>query len=455
MTTAAAASVHPVDQKLPWGKTLVYAFQHVLAMYAGAVAVPLVLAGAVHLSTEELIYLINADLFTCGIATLVQSLSIRDFIGSKLPIVQGCTFTAVTPMIIIANTHGGGAAGLQVVYGAAIFAGIACFVISNFFSKMLRFFPPVVTGSVITVIGLSLMPVAVNWIAGATPTAPDYCEPTHILMAAVVLAIILVIYRVCRGFLRQISVLLGLVIGTLIADALGMADFHAVGEAAALGITTPFAFGYPVFEPVSCLAMTLVMLVTMAETTGDIVAVTEIVGKPMTESMLTKALRADGFSTALGGVFNTFPYTAFAQNIGLIGMTGVRSRYIVAVCGVMLMILGLLPKMAAVVASVPTIVLGGAGLAMFGMVAASGFQALSKAELHKKSNIMVVAISVAVALIPIGVPSFYSKFPTWVQIICNSGITIGSITAIVLNLLLRDAPDPDEEKPLFSGKKDA
>ena len=372
MTTTATAAVHPVDQKLPWGRTLVYAFQHVLAMYAGAVAVPLVLAGAVHLSTEELIYLINADLFTCGIATLVQSLSIRDYIGSKLPIVQGCTFTAVTPMIIIANTHGGGAAGLQVVYGAAIFAGVACFVISNFFSKMLRFFPPVVTGSVITVIGLSLMPVAVNWIAGANPSAPDYCDPSHILMAAVVLAIILVIYRVCRGFLRQISVLLGLVIGTLIADALGMADFHAVGEAAALGITTPFAFGYPIFEPVSCLAMTLVMLVTMAETTGDIVA------------------------------------------------------------------------------SVPTMVLGGAGLAMFGMVAASGFQALSKANLHKKGNIMVVAISVAVALIPIGVPSFYSKFPTWVQIICNSGITIGSITAIILNLFLRDAPDPDEEKPLFS-----
>lgn len=418
-------------------------------MYAGAVAVPLVLAGAVHLTTEELIYLINANLFTCGIATIVQALSIRDFIGSKLPIVQGCTFTAVTPMIIIANTHGGGAAGLQGVYGAAIFAGVACFVISNFFSKMLRFFPPVVTGSVITVIGLSLMPVAVNWIAGANPSAPDYCDPAHILMAAVVLAIILVIYRVCRGFLRQISVLLGLVIGTILADALGMADFHAVGEAAMLGITTPFAFGYPVFEPVSCLAMTLVMLVTMAETTGDIVAVTEIVGKPMTESMLTKALRADGFSTALGGIFNTFLYTAFAQNIGLIGMTGVRSRYIVAVCGVMLMILGLFPKMAAVVASVPTMVLGGAGLAMFGMVAASGFQALSKAELHKKGNIMVVAISVAVALIPIGVPTFYSRFPTWVQIICNSGITIGSITAILLNLLLRDALEPDEEKLSF------
>lgn len=429
-------AIHPVDQKLPFLRTLIYGAQHVLAMYAGAVAVPLVLAGAIGLSTEQLIYLINADLFTCGIATLVQALSIRGVIGAKLPIVQGCTFTAVTPMIIIANTHGGGAAGLQVVYGSAIFAGIACFIISNFFSKMLRFFPPVVTGSVITIIGLSLLPVAVNWITGPNPAAADYCEPSHIALSLAVLAIILFIYRICKGFLGHISVLLGLVIGTGLAAVFGMVDFHAVSEAAVLGVTTPFAFGLPVFEPVSCLIMTLVMLVTMAETTGDVMAISSIVKKPMTEAMLMKALRADGFSTALGGVFNTFPYTAFAQNIGLVSMTGVRSRYIVATSGVLLMILGLFPKLAAVVACIPTMVLGGAGLAMFGMVAASGIQALSQADLQKKGNSMVVAISVAVALIPIGVPSFYSHFPQWVQLIGNSGITIGSIMAIVLNVLL-------------------
>ena len=183
-------AIHPVDQKMPFLRTLIYGAQHVLAMYAGAVAVPLVLAGAIGLSTEQLIYLINADLFTCGIATLVQALSIRGVIGAKLPIVQGCTFTAVTPMIIIANTHGGGAAGLQVVYGSAIFAGIACFIISNFFSKMLRFFPPVVTGSVITIIGLSLLPVAVNWITGPNPAAADYCDPSNIALSLAVLAII-------------------------------------------------------------------------------------------------------------------------------------------------------------------------------------------------------------------------------------------------------------------------
>lgn len=405
-------------------------------MYSGAVAVPLVLAAAIHLDSERLIYLINADLFTCGIATLVQTMSLGPYIGSKLPIVQGCTFTAVVPMIIIANSAGGGSEGLQAVYGAAIFSGLVCFVIANYFSKILKFFPPVVTGSVITIIGLTLMPVAVGWIAGLNPTAPDYADPFYIMMAVVVLAIILIFYRCFTGFLSHIAVLLGLVLGTAIAFALGHVDFAAVSTAAPIGITTPFAFGLPTFDPAACIAMTLVMLVTMAETTGDMMAVTEIVDKPMNKNVLTRALRADGFSTMLGGVLNAFPYTAFAQNIGLLTLTGVRSRYVVAMSAVIMMLLGLCPKLAAIVACIPPMVLGGAGLAMFGTVAASGIRALSKVEFEGNCNMMVVAISVAVALIPVCSPGFYSKFPDTVQLICNSGITIGSITAIVLNFLL-------------------
>ncbi|MBQ4152485.1 MAG: purine permease [Schwartzia sp.] len=420
---------------------LIYGFQHVLAMYSGAVAVPLVLAGAIHLDVEHLIYLINADLFTCGIATLVQTLSIGPYIGAKLPIVQGCTFTAVTPMILIANSAGGGAEGLRVVYGSVIVAGLICFITANYFSKLLRFFPPVVTGAVITIIGLTLMPVAVGWIAGVNPAAPDYAAPMNIMIALLVLVLILFLYRVSSGFIGHIAVLLGLIFGTVVAALLGYVDFSAVGQAASLGITTPFAFGMPVFEPVSCIAMTLVMLVTMAETTGDVIAVGKIVNKPTDEEILCKALRADGFSTALGGILNAFPYTAFAQNIGLVSITGVRSRYVVAMGGVILMILGLLPKLAAVVACIPNMVLGGAGLAMFGMVAASGIQALSKVNFVGNCNMMVIAVSVAVALIPIGAPTFYSKFPTGVQLICTSGITIGSITAILLNLILNKGTD--------------
>lgn len=431
-----SSKVHPVDEKLPFWQLLIYGFQHVLAMYSGAVAVPLVLAGAIHLDVEHLIYLINADLFTCGIATLVQTLSFGPYIGSKLPIVQGCTFTAVTPMILIANSAGGSVEGLRVVYGSVIVAGLVCFLTANYFSKLLRFFPPVVTGVVITIIGLTLMPVAVGWIAGVNPAAPDYASPMYIVIALMVLALILFLYRVSQGFIGHIAVLLGLVFGTIVAAMLGYVDFSAVGQAAMLGVTTPFSFGMPVFEPVSCIAMTFVMLVTMAETTGDVIAVGGIVGKDTDEKDLCKALRADGFSTALGGILNAFPYTAFAQNIGLIGLTGVRSRYVVATGGVILMILGLFPKLAALVACIPNMVLGGAGLAMFGMVAAAGIQALSKVEFNGNCNMMVIAISIAVALIPIGAPAFYAKFPSGVQLICNSGITIGSITAILLNLIL-------------------
>jgi NCS2 family nucleobase:cation symporter-2 len=263
----------------------------------------------------------------------------------------------------------------------------------------------------------------------------------NIMIALLVLVLILFLYRVSSGFIGHIAVLLGLIFGTVVAALLGYVDFSAVGQAASLGITTPFAFGMPVFEPVSCIAMTLVMLVTMAETTGDVIAVGKIVNKPTDEEILCKALRADGFSTALGGILNAFPYTAFAQNIGLVSITGVRSRYVVAMGGVILMILGLMPKLAAVVACIPNMVLGGAGLAMFGMVAASGIQALSKVNFVGNCNMMVIAVSVAVALIPIGAPTFYSKFPTGVQLICTSGITIGSITAILLNLILNKGID--------------
>ena len=432
-------TIHPVDEKLPVWKLFVYGLQHVLAMYSGAVAVPLILAGALHLPKEQLIYIINADLFTCGVATLIQTLSCGVYIGSKLPVMQGCTFAAVTPMVMIGTAQGGGTAGLQAVYGSVIVAGIVCFIVSSFFSRMLRFFPPLVTGTVITLIGLSLMPVAVRWVGGGNPSAPDFCDISHIVLSLIVLCVILFFYRAFTGFLSNISVLLGLIIGTIFALAKGSVDFSAVGDADWIGITTPFAFGMPIFDPASIVAMTVVMLVVMAETTGDIIAVSEIVDKPVSAHVLGNALRADGFSTFLGGLFNAFPYTAFAQNIGLVSLTGVRSRFVVAMGGIILIVLGFFPKLAAIVACVPNSVLGGAGLAMFGMVAASGIKTLFRIDFDADCNMMVVAISIAMALIPLGVSNFYAKFPVWAQLILNSGITMGSIVAVFLNIILNGA----------------
>ena len=432
-----AQTVHPVDQVLPWNQLLIYGLQHVLAMYAGAVAVPLILAFAIGLKQDQLIYLINADLFTCGVATIIQTLGIYKLpIGAKIPVVQGCTFAAVTPMILIGKAH-----GLTTIYGSIIIAGIITVLISPYFSRLIRFFPPVVTGTIITIIGVSLLPVAVNWAAGGNSSAPNYGSTSFIALAFVVLVLILVIYRSFKGFISNIAVLLGLIIGTLIAIPFGLADFSGVATASWIGVTTPFRYGLPTFDLASVASMTLVMLVTMTETTGDIIAVGEVVDKPIGKNELARGLRADGLSTVLGGILNAFPYTAYAQNVGLVGLTGVRSRFVVATAGGILIVLGLFPKLAAIVASLPQPVLGGAGIALFGMVAASGIRTLSKISFEGNFNLMIVAVSVGIGLIPLGVPGFYNKFPDWLQIILNSGITAGSVTAILLNLILNELGD--------------
>ena len=435
---------HPVNEMLPLSKLFVYGLQHVLAMYAGAVAVPLIVANALGLTSEQLIYLINADLFTCGIATIIQTVGLGNM-GVKIPMIQGVTFAAVTPMILIGQAH-----GLTGIYGSIIVAGIITYLVSPYFSSLLRFFPPVVTGTIITIIGVTLMPVAVRWAGGGNPAASDFASAPHILLALVTLALVLFFYRFFQGFISNIAVLLGLLCGTILAGFFDMVNFSKVGDAAWLGITTPFAFGYPTFDAASIAAMVLVMLVVMTETTGDCIAVGEIVEKKITKEDLSRCLRADGFSTILGGIFNSFPYTAFAQNVGLVALTRVKSRFVVTAAGCILILLGLLPKLAAVIAAIPLPVLGGAGIAMFGMVAASGLKTLSRVEFDGTQNIMVVAVSLGVGMITLAVPNFYHNFPAWAQVILHSGITAGSIAAIVLNLLLNGVAS--EEKDLEAGK---
>jgi uric acid transporter len=428
-----ALAPHPVDQKLPPLSLLVYGLQHVMAMYAGAVAVPLIIGGALGFSHEQLIFLINADLFTCGAATLIQTLGLGKRIGSRLPIVQGCTFAAVAPMILIGKAHGPTA-----IYGAVIVAGLVTLLLAPYFSRLLRFFPPLVTGTIITVIGISLLPVAVRWSGGGNPAAATFAAPGIVALAAVVLCLVVAIQRLLSGYWAKLAVLLGLLGGTLLAIPFGLTDFSGVASAGWIGLTTPFYFGRPTFELASVLSMTLVMLVVMTETTGDIIAVGEIVDRPISQQTLTAGLGADGLSTVLGGVFNAFPYTAYAQNVGLVAMTGVKSRYVVATAGGLLMVLGLFPKLAAIVAAIPTPVLGGAGLVMFGSVAASGIKTLSKCSFESNYNSLVVAVSLALGLIPIAVPGFYSKFPDGLRIVAESGITMGSLSAIGLNALLNE-----------------
>ncbi|WP_423839061.1 nucleobase:cation symporter-2 family protein [Veillonella montpellierensis] len=417
-----------VDSILPASKMLTYGLQHVLSMYAGAVAVPIILAQALHLPVDALIRLINADLLTCGIATLIQTIGFWK-VGARIPMIQGVTFAAVSPMIMIGMEH-----GITAIYGAIIIAGICTFLAAPYFSRLIRLFPPVVTGTIITIIGISLMPVAINWMGGGVG-AKDFGSFTNLGLAFLTFMIVVFVYRYGKGFIGNIAVLLGLLFGTIIAGFMGVVNFEAVESAEWISLVTPFAFGYPTFDWASIVSMLIVMLVVMVETTGDTIAIGEIVNKKIGKRELAACLRADGLSTFLGGILNSFPYTAFAQNVGLIAVTRVKSRFVVATSGAILIVLGLFPKMVAVIACIPNAVLGGAGLAMFGMIIASGIRSLGKVNFDGNYNLMLVAISIGVAMIPLAAPDFYQNFPDWAKIVMKSGITFGSFMAVALNLL--------------------
>jgi xanthine permease len=410
-------------------KLLTLGMQHVLAMYAGAVIVPLIIGGALKLTPAQIAYLIAADLFTCGIATLLQVIGTR-YTGIKLPVVLGCTFTAVGPIIAIASSS-----NLATAYGAIIVSGLFVVLAAPLFGKLLRFFPTVVQGSVVTIIGLSLIPVAMNNAAGGVGS-PDFGQPRNLLLAFGTLVIILLINRLFTGFIRAISVLIGLVIGTAVAYGMGMVNFAAVTEASWVSIVQPFYFGTPEFNIVAILTMILVNIISMVESTGVYFALGRVTDKDVSSQDVVKGLRGEGVAIILGGIFNAFPYTTFSQNVGLVSLTQIKTRDVMVAAGGILVVLGLLPKLAALTTVIPNPVLGGAMIAMFGMVVASGINILSQVDLRQNENLLIAACSIAVGLGSAAVPQMFDQLPTMAKMILQNGIVTGSITAVVLNILL-------------------
>ncbi len=482
-TATAPSGVHPVDEKLPLGRVTALGLQHVLVMYAGAIAVPLIVGRALKLSPEQVAMLISADLFACGLVTLIQSLGFTKYFGIKLPVMMGVTFAAVGPMVAMANAQSG-VEGARAIFGAIIGAGVISMLIAPLMSRMLRFFPPVVTGTIIAIIGISLMRVGVGWAMGGpafmaqnvdvprlvemtnliepaltAPVAPGAAAPVvklpgpipmtdnpayaaldNMAVAAAVLVFILLLVKYTKGFLANISVLLGIVAGCILAAALGKMHFDKVGKAHWFDVVTPFAFGMPTFDPVMVLTMTLVMIVVMIESTGMFLALSDITGKKIGQKELAAGLRTDGLGTVIGGVFNTFPYTSFSQNVGLVGVTGVRSRYVCVAGGIIMLVLGMLPKMAAFVESIPVFVLGGAGLVMFGMVAATGIRILSTVDYkHNRNNLYIVALSIGFGLIPLVAPRWTQHMAHSLHPLLESGILLTAVAAVALNVFFNGA----------------
>ncbi len=436
-------TIDPVDEMLPVPKLLALGLQHVLVMYAGAVAVPLIIGRALKLPPEDVAFLISADLFACGLATLVQCIGFPG-VGIRLPVMMGVTFASVGPMLSMAASPD---IGLLGIYGSVIAAGLFGIIIAPFISRLLPLFPPVVTGTIILIIGVSLMRVGINWAGGGQPTIikvvdgvrgnfpnPDYGQLQGLGIALFVLLVILGLIKWGTGFVANVSVLLGIVAGAMLDSALGVMHFDKVAAAPWGALVVPFKFGVPQFKPVPIVTMCIVMIVVMIESLGMFLALGEMTGKKVDREALARGLRADGVGTLLGGLFNTFPYTSFSQNVGLVSVTGVRTRWVTVTGGVIMLLLGLLPKMAALVEAVPQVVLGGAGLVMFGMVAATGARILAAVDFKtNRFNLFIVAISVGFGLIPLAAPGFFHNLPKDLQPLLESGILLCTLVAVLLN----------------------
>jgi NCS2 family nucleobase:cation symporter-2 len=472
-----AVTVHPVDERLPGGRLAVLGLQHVLVMYAGAVAVPLIVGRALNLTPEQVALLISADLFVSGIVTLIQSLGVTKWFGIKLPVMMGVTFAAVGPMVAFADAVPG-VDGARAIFGAVIGAGLVSVAIAPIVSKLLRLFPPVVTGTIITIIGISLMRVGVAWAMGgpaflaqstdvpklvamvdsakaaaAAASAPvklvgpipmldnpNYASLENMAIAGFVLLAIVLMVKYAKGFVANIAVLLGIVIGCAAAMAMGKMNFDKVAQAGWFEIVTPFAFGAPTFDIVMILTMALVMIVVMIESTGMFLALSDITDKAIGQPELAAGLRTDGLGTLIGGIFNTFPHTSFSQNVGLVGVTGVKSRWVCVAGGVIMIVLGLLPKMAAFVEAIPQFVLGGAGLVMFGMVAATGVRILSTVDYrNNRDNLYIVALSIGFGLVPLVAPRWTQHMAHSLHPLLDSGILLTAVAAVLLNLFFNGA----------------
>ncbi|MDT4050375.1 xanthine permease PbuX [Staphylococcus arlettae] len=405
-------------------KTFILSVQHLLAMYAGAILVPIIVGTSLDFTPEQIAFLVTIDIFMCGVATFLQ---VWKGTGTGLPIVLGCTFTAVAPMILIGQTK-----GIDVLYGSLFLSGILVVIIAPFFSQLVRFFPPVVTGSVVTIIGINLMPVAMNYLAGGEG-AKDYGNGNNIVLGVVTLLVILIIQRMTTGFFKSIAILIGLIVGTLLASAFGIVDVKQVGEAHWFALPQPFRFSMFSFDFGATLVFFIVALVSLIESTGVYHALSQITGKQLERKDFRKGYTAEGLAIMLGSIFNAFPYTAYSQNVGLVSLSGAKKNNVIYGMVILLLICGCIPKLGALANMIPLPVLGGAMIAMFGMVMAYGVSILCNIDFKNQNNLLIIAVSVGLGTGISAVPQAFESLGEQFAWLTQNGIVLGSLSAIILN----------------------
>lgn len=422
----------PEDERLSVPATFAYGFQHVLTLYGGMIAPPLIIGAAAGVDPSHMALLVASAIFMGGLGTILQSRGVP-FFGSQLPLVQGVSFTGVATMLAI--LQGGG--GLPAVFGAVLVASALALIITPFFAQVLRFFPPVVTGVVILAIGLSLMPVGADWAMGGAAAAgtDSYGSIANLTLAGGTLLVVILLSKLGIAALSRLSILLAIVIGTTVAAFLGMADLGGLFGGQVVELPTPLAFGAPTFAVGAIVSLFIVNLVNMTEATADMLAVGEIIGTKVGRRRIADGLRADMLTSTVSPLFNSFTQSSFSQNVGLVAITGVRSRFVVAAGGLILVVLGFFPSMGYLVAAIPPSVLGGAGFVLFGSVAVAGIRILSKVRYEGNMNLVVIAASLGFGLAPVVMPDIYGAFPDWFRVIFGSGIVSSALMAVLLNIL--------------------
>ncbi|GAA0099402.1 uracil-xanthine permease family protein [Paraclostridium bifermentans] len=412
--------------------SILLGFQHIVAAFGGIVAVPLVIGPAIGVDVRTTAMLVSATIFVAGLATIIQARGIYK-IGAKLPCIMGTSFTFVGPAITVGTSM-----GLAGIFGATILGSFIEMILSRFIKPLMKFFPPVVTGTVVTLIGLTLVPVSMDWCAGGIGS-PTYGSITNICIALMVMVIVVGFNIYGKGVLSSSSILIGMLVGYLACIPIGLVDFTPIKEASWIGLP-----GIPVilehgikFSLAGVAPFIIAYLVTTIETVGCLIAIGEASDIKTSSEQLSKGVLADGLGSFLAGFFGVCPNTTFSQNIGLIPITKVASRHVVIISGVIMMLLGIFPKLGALVASIPSPVLGGAGIVMFGVVAASGIKTLSKVNINNR-NLIIISVSIALGLGITTRPELLTVLPESLKLLFGSGISTGTIFAVMLNILLKD-----------------
>lgn len=438
--TTSSEIIYKIDDKPAISISILLAFQNIVAAFGGIVAVPLVVAGALNLSVQDTAIFVSAAIFVAGIATIVQCRGIGP-IGARVPCMMGTDFTFVTPSIAVGTTM-----GIPAMFGGTILGSFIEMILSRFIKPLMRFFPPIVTGTVVSLIGLTLIPVAIDWAAGGSG-ALDYGSLQNLVIAMIVMVIIILLNRYGKGLLSTASVLIGMAIGYIICIPLGMVNFTEVVNASWFEFPRIFRYGVE-FSFAAFVPFIAAYIVTTIETVGCLKAIGEASGKELTDEQIGAGILADGLGSFIAGFFGANANTSFSQNVGLIPMTKVASKFVVALSGVILVFLGIFPKLGALIAIMPNPVLGGAGIVMFGNVAAAGIKTLSRVKLNNR-NLLIIAVSLGLGLGVTVRPDFVAHLPGVFKTLFSSGISTGTFVAFILNFILkeeRDALNPRVEQ---------